>query len=126
MATKSAELRNDLSGDFVTRITTGADGMKLSIFNSSATLLVEFTGLAFAAGATGVQAVSGLPTSAEAVGTGTADNATVASDEATPRTVTGLTVGTSGAQVIIDNVSINAGQNVTLQSFSWTEGADVN
>lgn len=126
MATKSAELRTQMAADFAATITTGTDGMKLSIFDAGSVLLVEFTGLAFAAGAAGVQSVSGVPITATAVATGTAENATVASDEATPKTITGLTVATSAAQVIIDNTSINSGQDVTLQSFSWTESADVN
>ena len=126
MATKSAELRTQMAANFAATITTGATGMKLSIFDVGAVLLVEFTALAFVAGAAGVQSVSDLPIIATAVGTGTAENATVASDEATPKTITGLTVATATAQVIIDNTSINSGQDVTLQSFSWTESADVN
>jgi hypothetical protein len=34
--------------------------------------------------------------------------------------MTGLTVGTSGTQFIIDNTSINSGQNVTITPGSCT------
>jgi hypothetical protein len=36
--------------------------------------------------------------------------------------ITGLTVGTSGADIILDNTSINSGQNVTLSSATITHG----
>jgi hypothetical protein len=32
------------------------------------------------------------------------------------------TVGTSGADMILDNTSINSGQTVTITTFTWTEG----
>jgi hypothetical protein len=36
--------------------------------------------------------------------------------------ITGLTVGTSSADIILDNTSINSGQNVTLSSATITHG----
>lgn len=50
-----------------------------------------------------------------AVASGTADVAQV-KDSGGNAYLTGLTVGTSGTDVILDNTSINSGQNITLSS----------
>lgn len=50
---------------------------------------------------------------------GTAAKAEIRNSGGTAR-ITGLTVGTSGADIIIDNTSINSGQNVTLSSATIT------
>lgn len=47
--------------------------------------------------------------------TGTAAKAVIKTSGASAH-ITGLTVGTSGTDIIIDNTSINSGQNVTLSS----------
>ncbi len=47
--------------------------------------------------------------------TGTAAAAQIKTSGATAD-LTGLTVGTSGTDIVLDNTSINSGQNVTLTS----------
>lgn len=51
-----------------------------------------------------------------ATGTGTAAKAVIKTSGGDAH-ITGLTVGTSGADIILDNTSINSGQNVTLSSL---------
>lgn len=70
----------------------------------------------------GVLTFSGFPrsdTSADA--TGTAAAARIRTGAAVD-VVTGLTVGTSGADIILDTTSITAGQTVTLTSATITHG----
>jgi hypothetical protein len=54
-----------------------------------------------------------------ASGTGVAAKAVIRNSGGTAR-ITGLTVGTSGTDIILDNTSINSGQNVTLTSATIT------
>ena len=68
----------------------------------------------------GILTFSGFPksdTSANASGTAAAARIRTGADA---DVVTGLTVGTSGADIILDSVSITAGQTVTLNSASIT------
>lgn len=55
--------------------------------------------------------------SATASGTGTADNFKVYDSDAT--LIFSGTVGTSGADMTVDNTSINSGQTVSLTSFTY-------
>lgn len=57
-------------------------------------------------------------TSADAAGTAAAARIRKATGGAD--VITGLTVGTSGTDVVIDNTSIAAGQQVTVNSFTIT------
>lgn len=71
--------------------------------------------------ATGVLTFSGFPrsdTSADASGTAAAARIRTASGGTD--IVTGLTVGTSAADIILDSVNITAGQTVTINSASIT------
>lgn len=71
----------------------------------------------------GVLTFSGFPkTDSAADNTGTAAAARVRAFNDTD-VVTGMTVGTSGTDVIIDNPSITAGQAVTVTSFTITHAA---
>lgn len=54
-----------------------------------------------------------------ATGTGTAAAAQIKNSAGTAR-ITGLTVGTSGTDIILDNTSIASGQDVTLSSATIT------
>jgi hypothetical protein len=54
-----------------------------------------------------------------ASGTGTAAKAQVKTSGASAN-LTGLTVGTSGTDIVLDNTSIASGQNVTLSSATIT------
>lgn len=65
----------------------------------------------------GVLTFSGLPNSATASATGTADNAII-TDSTDATLISGLTVGTAATDVIIDNTSINSGQTVNLNATS--------
>ena len=65
----------------------------------------------------GVLTFSGLPKSATATGAGTAAAAQL-TDSAGTVWVDGLTVGTSGTNVIIDNTSISVGQTVNFNATS--------
>jgi hypothetical protein len=63
---------------------------------------------------------SGFPKSdTSAAGTGTAAAARIRTSGNTD-IVTGLTVGTSSADIILDNTSINVGQTVTISSATIT------
>lgn len=86
-----------------------------------ATVLAEFT-LNDPSGtiSNGVLTLSGFPKSdTSANATGTAAAARIRDSNATD-VVTGLTVGTSAADIILDSVSITSGQTVTLNSATIT------
>lgn len=83
-----------------------------------ATVLATFS-VTWGSAATGVASVASTPVGTTGAATGTADGArfyhSTGSDE-----ITGLTVGTSSAQVILDSLSITSGQPVNLISGSLT------
>ena len=65
----------------------------------------------------GVLTFSGFPRSdTSADNTGTAAAARIRTASGGTDVITGLTVGTSGADVILDSLSITAGQTVTINS----------
>lgn len=66
-----------------------------------------------------VLTLSGFPKTVAASATGTAALAALRTSADTD-IVTGLTVATSAADIIVDNTSINSGQNVTVNSFTIT------
>ena len=121
MGTKNTALRDllaDVVGDNYNNgtLVIGTTGMALTL--ATFTLPAD----AFGASATGVITLLGVPDTVSAANTGAAAEATLNSSGST-YTVTGLTVATSSADVIIDNTSIVSGQNVTLNSCTWTESA---
>ena len=88
------------------------------------TVLAEIT-LADPSGsiASGVLTLSGFPRSdTSANATGTAAAARIR-DSNNVDVITGLTVGTSSADIILDSVGITAGQTVTINSASITHAA---
>jgi len=117
MATKNAALRNKMAEDFGTLF----DGGKL-IIRDTTTVLVEFTlgATAFGSATAGEIEAAGLPISAVAGATGTADNAILESSTGTYQ-LTGLTVGTAAADVIINDTSVTDTQDAELIAFTWTE-----
>lgn len=124
MATKNTALRNAMADDFGTLFNSGS----IIIRDSSNATLVTFSlhTTAFDAAAEGViEAAAASLAEATATGTGTADNAILQSSDSSMQ-VTGLTVGTSAAQVLLSDLAIETDQAVTLTQFSWTEGATVN
>lgn len=108
-------------GAVVTQI--GASG-KLEIGTAGmASVLATFTLDATAGVASGgVLTLSGMPKNATASATGTAAAARIRTSGNTD-IVTGLTVGTSATDIVIDNTSINSGQTVTLSSATITHAA---
>lgn len=99
-----------------------ADGT-LQILTSADAVLVTY-GLS-ATGGTISGAVWTLvldATTVAASATGTAAKARIR-NSGNADMVTGLTVGTSGTDIVLDNLSINSGQNVTLNSATITHAA---
>lgn len=123
--TYSANAKTNRMTAVVTTIDAGAAAGVLQIGTTGmATVLAEFTlndpsGTASA----GVLTLSGFPKSdTTANATGTAAAARIRDSNALD-VITGLTVGTSAADIILDSVSITAGQTVTLNSATITHAA---
>ena len=107
----------------IAAVDAGAGAGKLVIMTSGDAVLATLT-LADPSGT----ATNGVLTfdvdpdiSATATGTGTAAKAKITTS-ADADVVTGLTVGTSGTDVIIDNTSITTGQTVTATTGTITHG----
>lgn len=80
--------------------------------------------IAGAATGAGVLTLSGFPKSdTSADNTGTAAACRIRTASGGTDIITGLTVGTSGTDVIIDNTSIVAAQTVTVNSAVFTHAA---
>lgn len=62
-----------------------------------------------------VLTLAGFPKTVQAAATGVAAAARVR-DSNDADVITGLTVGTSGTDIVVDNTSINSGQNVTINA----------
>lgn len=121
--TLSTAARNaacDAVVDLIDGGTTDAGG-DLVIMDSASNELVVFQlqNPAFGNAASGTASLQGVPISATASASGTASQAKLR-DRNNTDVITGLTVGTSNADVIIDNTSINSGQTVNLNSGSIT------
>jgi hypothetical protein len=67
----------------------------------------------------GVLTMAGAPKSANATATGTAAAARIR-DGGNVDVVTGLTVGTSATDIVLNSTSITTGQQVSLSSFTIT------
>lgn len=77
--------------------------------------------IAGAATGAGVLTLSGFPRSDTAAdNSGTAAAARIRTSSGGTDIITGLTVGLSGADVILDSLSITAGQTVTINSAIFT------
>jgi hypothetical protein len=116
MATNNTTLRNSLSDAAAGKFN------RLDVRTSGgSTVLATFT-ITWGSSATGAVSVASTPVAATASATGTAAEArlyhSTGSDE-----LSGLTVGTSGTQVIIDNTSITSGQAASLTAFTYTTPA---
>jgi len=106
----------------VGQIDAGAGAGKLKIYTSGGALLLATFTLADPCGS-----VSGAvltfdfdpDLSATAGNTGTAAVATI-TDDADTVIISGLTVGTSGTDIVLDSVSITSGQTVTLATGTLT------
>lgn len=122
--TYNTTLKNTRMTDVVTAI--GATGF-LNIYTSGGGVLLATIPLANPAGTvtSGVLTFSGTPlTESSANASGTAASATVSTASAGGGTVviSGLTVGTATADIILSSTNIVAGQPVTITSASITHG----
>lgn len=123
--TYAADVKNDRMTAVVNQIDAGAGAGKLEIGTAGmATVLATITlGDPCGTVSGGVLTFSGFPRSdTSADDTGVAAAARIR-DSDNNDCVTGLTVGTSGTDVILDNTSINAGQTVTINSATLTHAA---
>jgi hypothetical protein len=112
-------------GDVVTAIDAGGSAGYLEIGTAAmAASLVKiplnYSPNGTVAGA-GVLTFSGTPKSATATGTGTAAAARIRTS-ADVDVVTGLTVGLSASDIILDSVNITSGQTVSVTSATLTHG----
>lgn len=102
--------------------TAGTIVIGTSALSGATGVLVSFTlGTTPGTVSGGVLTISGTPITATASGTGTAAKAEMR-DNAGNVIVSGLTVGTSGADIIINATAISSGQSVTLSSGTITHG----
>jgi hypothetical protein len=118
--TLSTAARNAACDAVVDLVDGGAGAGKLKI-KASTTVLVTITlsDPAFGAASNGVATAAGLPLSASASASGTADNA-----EITDSADTVIISGTLAAMgITLDNTSINSGQTVNITAFTHTQPA---
>lgn len=113
MADLNTTLADSMAADAVDNLDT------LEIRDSDDNVLVSFS-ITWGSDGTGVQEVQSTPVESTAGDDGDADNARFYDSGASGEEITGLTVGTSGTDVTIDNTSISSGQTVNLTSASIT------
>lgn len=102
--------------------TAGSIVIGTSALSGATGVLVTFTlGTTPGTVSSGVLTISGTPLTATASGTGTAAKAELR-DNAGNVIVSGLTVGTSATDIIINATAISSGQSVTLSSGTITHG----
>ena len=119
--TYSTAAKNARLNAVVALIDAGTAAGKLKIRDASNNILATFT-LADPCGsvASGVLTLDFDPDiSATASATGTANNAIV-TDDADTTIISGLTVGTTGTEVVLTSASITSGQTVTIQTGTIT------
>ena len=117
--TYSTTVKNNRMTQVVNALDGGSGNAILRIYTSGyAAALVDIT-LAKPSGTVsgGVLTFSSLPKTGTATGAGTAAAARLL-DSAGTTVVDGLTVGTSGTDVIIDNASISVSQTVSCNAVS--------
>ena len=122
--TYAATLKTTRMNAVVTAIDAGAGAGKLEIGTAGMALVLATITLGdpSATVSGSVLTLSGMPksdTAADASGTAAAARIR---DSNNADVVTGLTVGTSAADIILDTVSITAGQTVTINSGTLTHG----
>lgn len=102
--------------------TAGSLVIGTSSLSGATGVLVTFTlGTTPGTVSAGVLTISGTPLTVTASGTGTAAKAELR-DNSGNVIVSGLTVGTSSADIIINATAISSGQSVTLSSGTITHG----
>lgn len=126
MATKNAAFRNG-QADYSGGVFDGGE-LRLLAGNSDVLGTVSLETPAFGAAASGQITAAGLPlsfTGTAAAGSGTnIASATLISSDGT-QDITGLSVGTANANVVLDNVNIATDQNGNVNTFTYTIPANV-
>lgn len=123
----SQSLKNTRMNSVKTAIDAGSAAAKIQIANSSGfgsatNILATITFNDPASTVTSdVLTFSGLPVSANASFTGTATQARIVDSDLNV-VISGLTVGTSGTNIVLNTASIEAGQLVRLDSGTITHG----
>jgi hypothetical protein len=105
-----------------TAIDAGAGAGVLQIGTAAMAVVLASVPLddpAASVGGAGVLTIIGLPNSVVAVGAGNAAAARIRDSNGVD-VVTGLTVGTSGTDIIIDAVAVAVGQTIQLNSGTLT------
>ena len=123
--TYSTAAKNDRLDALTALIDGGAGAGKLEIGTAAmASVLAIFTlnDPAAAAAAAAVLTISGLPKTVTAAATGEAAEARIV-DSNDVVVVSGLTVDTAAADIIIDNTTITVSQDVNLNSGTITHAA---
>ena len=126
----NSTLRNNMLDEITTLIDAGAgagllriyDGTQPATCGTATTLLAELTMSDPSAGAAsgGVWTASSITADSSANATGTATWFRVV--DSNGNCVLDGTVGTSGADLNLNSVSISTGQNVSVSGFTITEG----
>lgn len=112
-------LRSARMNAVIEHIDAGTGAANLIITDGSATLVtIPLADPSFTESG-GVITMQGVPRSGDATATGTATAARIEAGGGTA-VVTGLTVGTSGAEINLNSVAISSGQTVTLNSGTIT------
>jgi len=104
-------------------IDAGAGAGKINIYNAAYSNLLVSIELADPSGTIGAGALtlSGMPRSGIGVFAGNAAVARIL-DSTDAIVADGLTVGTAGTDIVIDNVNIAVGQNVNITAGTITHG----
>ncbi len=104
-------------------IDAGSGAGKINIYNATYANILVTIELADPSGtiAAGALTLSGMPKSGTGIFAGNAALARILDSDNTV-VADGLTVGTSGTDIIIDNVNIAVGQNVNITAGSITHG----
>ena len=104
-------------------IDAGSGAGKINIYNATYANILVTIELADPSGtiANGVLTLSGMPKSGAGIFAGNAALARILDSDNTV-VADGLTVGTVGTDIIIDNVNIAVGQNVNITAGSITHG----
>ena len=119
----STTLKNSRMTAVKDAIDGGSGAGKINIYTAAYGALLVSIALADPSGtiANGVLTLSGMPKSGVASGAGNAAIARIL-DSADTVIADGLTVGTSGTDIVIDNVNIAVSQNVNITAGSITHG----
>ena len=119
----STNLKNTRMTAVRDAIDGGSGAGKINIYTAAYGALLVSIPLADPSGtiANGVLTLSGMPKSGVASGAGTAAIARIL-DSADTVVADGLTVGTAGTDIVIDNTNIAVSQNVNITAGSITHG----